>query len=158
MSIGGWRWVYYFNAIFFGFSALSILVFYRPLPTKLRRELTTASEIRSLDFLGIPLLLLGVIGVVIALTWGGNAYPWDSARVIAFLVVGIAFLVAFGSYGEPPCFTLSHLAEEISHRGIWTHRWPHRSSLPAITQLPVSAVCGLCRRHATLWSQRIPPS
>lgn len=98
MSIGGWRWVYYFNAIFFGFSALSILVFYRPPPTKLRRELTTATEIRSLDFLGIPLLLLGVIGVVIALTWGGNAYPWGSARVIAFLVVGIAFLAAFGFY------------------------------------------------------------
>jgi hypothetical protein len=60
---------------------------HRPPPTKLRRELTTATEIRSLDFLGIPLLLLGIIGIVIALTWGDNTYAWGSSQVIAFLLL-----------------------------------------------------------------------
>lgn len=81
-----------------------MLVFYRRPPTKLRREFTTATEIRFHDFVGSPLVLLGVIGIVIALIWGDNAYLWGSAGVNVFLIVGIAFLFVFGFYGEPPCF------------------------------------------------------
>ncbi|RSL72456.1 hypothetical protein CEP53_001108 [Fusarium sp. AF-6] len=40
-SSSGWRWVYYFNAIFFGVVAVFLFVFYNPPPTKLRRENTT---------------------------------------------------------------------------------------------------------------------
>lgn len=99
MSSSGWRYVYYFNAAFFGISGLAILVLYWPPPTTLRRGNTTRSQIRSIDYLGILLFLLGVVGLVTALTWGGNAYPWDNSRVIALLVLGVAFLVGFCVYG-----------------------------------------------------------
>jgi hypothetical protein len=100
MSVSGWRWVYYFNAVFFGLSGLLVLLFYRPPPTLLRRENAVMSEIRTVDYFGISLLLAGAIGVVLYLTWGGNAYAWNDAHVLATLVLGVAFLVGFCLYGK----------------------------------------------------------
>ena len=99
MSADGWRWVFHFNAIFYGLSGLLVMITYNPPPTLLRRENSIGAELRSVDYFGILLLLCGVIGIVTSLTWGGNAYPWKSARVIAMLVVGVAFLIGFGLYG-----------------------------------------------------------
>lgn len=76
-----------------------VAVLYKPPPTKLRRENTTTSEIKSIDYYGILLLLCGVVGIVTGLTWGGNAYPWKSVRVILFLILGALLLIAFGIYG-----------------------------------------------------------
>ena len=101
MSTNGWRWVYYFNAIFFGFSALLITLFYHPPLTKLRREQSIIAELKSLDIIGVVLLLASVICIVVALTFGGNIYGWDATAVIAPLVVGIALLAGFCSYGKP---------------------------------------------------------
>ncbi|KIX05574.1 uncharacterized protein Z518_06446 [Rhinocladiella mackenziei CBS 650.93] len=53
---------------------------------------------RWVYYIGILLLVLGVVGVVTLLTWGGNAYPWKSARVIAMLAVGVVLLIVFGLY------------------------------------------------------------
>ena len=32
------------------------------------------------------------------LTWGGSAYPWDSAHVLCTLIIGFALLVSFSFY------------------------------------------------------------
>ncbi|KAF5009461.1 hypothetical protein FDECE_4315, partial [Fusarium decemcellulare] len=97
-STDGWRWVYYFNAIFFGSCALSMVALYHPPPTRLRRENSVKDSIKSVDLAGIALFLCGVIPIVVSLTWGGHAYPWDSPRVVSLLVVGIVFVVGFGVY------------------------------------------------------------
>ncbi|KAF2022832.1 MFS general substrate transporter [Setomelanomma holmii] len=98
MSAGGWRWAYYFNAIFFGLSGLLITVFYHPPLTQLRREQSIMAELKSLDIIGVMLLLAGVICIVTALTFGGNIYSWDSPSVMAPLVIGIGMLIAFCSF------------------------------------------------------------
>ncbi|CAK7207033.1 hypothetical protein SEUCBS139899_009841 [Sporothrix eucalyptigena] len=102
----GWRWVYHLNDIFFGVVAILTILFYNPPPTKLLRESihTNRSILKSIDFVGVILFICGMICLVIPLVWGGNAYPWNNARIIALLVVGGAFLVAFGfydAYGRP---------------------------------------------------------
>lgn len=99
MSADGWRWVYYFDAIVFALSGLLIAIMYRPPPTKLRREMSTMAEIMSVDAVGAGLLLCGIICIVTSLTWGGNAYAWNSSHVIATLVVGIVILICFVCYG-----------------------------------------------------------
>jgi MFS family permease len=99
MSAEGWRWVYYFNAIFFGLAAVLIGALYHPPPTKLRRENSIVDELKSVDIVGIVLLLCGVIGIVLGLTWGGDEYTWSSPQVIGTLVVGCCFLFAFGCFG-----------------------------------------------------------
>lgn len=89
MSVSGWRWVFYFNAICFAVSGAAICLLYNPPPTRLAREHSTTSQIKSVDYVGIALLLIAAVGIITSLTWGGNAYPWNSARVIAFLVIGV---------------------------------------------------------------------
>ena len=68
------------------------------------------SAFKSVDYVGAFLLLLGVVGIVTSLTWGGNSYPWSSSRVIALLVLGVAFLAGFCVYGECPSFLLKRNA------------------------------------------------
>ncbi|KAJ0426771.1 major facilitator superfamily domain-containing protein [Aspergillus carlsbadensis] len=101
ISITGWRWVYYFNAVFFAISGSGTYLFYRPPPPMLMREREAGrSALKDVDFIGMLTLLFGVVGVVLALTWGGNVYPWNSAAVVASLVVGVFFLAVFGAYGS----------------------------------------------------------
>lgn len=128
MSVSGWRWVYYFNAIFFGISGLLILILYKPPPTFLRRENSIMEEVRSVDYTGILLLLLGAVGIVTALTWGGNAYDWNDAHVIAMLVVGIALLIGFCLYGTVDIYMImgwaNWIAESYGRKdGLIDHRF-----------------------------------
>ncbi|KAM5345965.1 hypothetical protein ACJ41O_011826 [Fusarium nematophilum] len=97
-SAYGWRWVYYYNAIFFGVFAILILALYNPPPTRLRRENSVRHVLKSVDFAGVALFVCGIIGIVTALIWGGHTYPWDNSRIIVLLVLGCFFLVAFGVY------------------------------------------------------------
>ena len=48
-----------------------------------------------MDFLGIFLALAGMTVVILGLTWGGREHPWDSAHVIATLVVGTVVSISF---------------------------------------------------------------
>ncbi|KAF4334226.1 major facilitator superfamily transporter [Fusarium beomiforme] len=69
-STYGWRWVYYLNAIFFGTCALCITASYNPPPTRLQRETSAKDSLKSVDLIGIALLLSGIIPIVVSLTWG----------------------------------------------------------------------------------------
>lgn len=94
-----WRWSYYLNAFIYGTSAVLVFFFYHPPPTGLRRQHNELREILSkVDYFGIFLFAGSIASLLIALTWGGDSYPWSSGRVIASLVVGCAGLVAFGVY------------------------------------------------------------
>lgn len=53
-----------------------------------------------MDFGGIVLFSGGLILFLLGLSWGGGLYPWNSAHVIATIVVGIVTLIAFVLYGE----------------------------------------------------------
>ena len=53
-----------------------------------------------MDFGGIVLFSGGLILFLLGLSWGGELYPWGSARVIATLVVGLVVLVIFVLYGK----------------------------------------------------------
>ncbi|CAH0033226.1 unnamed protein product [Clonostachys rhizophaga] len=128
-STSGWRWVYYFNAIFFGIVAVSLLVFYHPPPTTLRRTNTTSEALKSIDFAGVAMFLCGIISIVVALNWGGHAYPWDNSRVIALLALGSLFLIGFGVYG-----IWAHIGTEkwgLSD-GLLDHRFFHERNYPLI--------------------------
>ncbi|GAM43429.1 hypothetical protein TCE0_050r18235 [Talaromyces pinophilus] len=94
-----WRWSYYLNAFVYGTSATLVFFFYHPPPTSLRRQQGQLREILSkVDYFGIFLFACSIASLLIALTWGGDTYPWSSGKVIATLVVGCAGLVGFGLY------------------------------------------------------------
>ncbi|PMD55689.1 siderophore iron transporter [Hyaloscypha bicolor E] len=94
-----WRWNYYLNAISCGLSVVFFILFYFPPKfSQLTRNASWRSEIKKFDYGGFILYSGGLVLVLLGLSWGGSAYPWHSAHVIAALVVGFVTLIAFAIY------------------------------------------------------------
>ncbi|RHZ55168.1 uncharacterized protein CDV56_106552 [Aspergillus thermomutatus] len=113
-----WRWVFLFN-VPGGLVALVLIVWCLPtsetssrltLRKRLRTKLSK-SEFARVDICGMFLLLASSVLLVFALEEGGSRYPWDSAAIIAPVVLAIiaaivlvsweAFLQKRGSVQEP---------------------------------------------------------
>jgi hypothetical protein len=69
--------------------ALSVLWFSFPNIRPTVRE-------RRIDFLGAATLVAGVVPLLLALSWGGNTYPWLSPVIIGLFAVALVMLVTFG--------------------------------------------------------------
>lgn len=52
-------------------------------------------RLRTVDVGGQLLFLISFGLIVLALTWGGVTYPWDSAAVLTSLVLGLFLVAAF---------------------------------------------------------------
>jgi hypothetical protein len=70
-------------------------IFYHPPPRVNSTGLTNREIIAQIDFVGGILSIAGLILFLAGLLWGGYQYPWGSAHVIAPLVIGAVFLIAF---------------------------------------------------------------
>ncbi|KAJ8518245.1 hypothetical protein ONZ45_g4681 [Pleurotus djamor] len=93
-SQGNWRWLFYLNLPICGLAATFVLVFMN-LPTP---PGSFSSKIRRLDWIGNFLIVASTTSCTIALTWGGVVAPWDSARVLVPLVLGLFGLALFVFY------------------------------------------------------------
>ncbi|SCE65331.1 drug resistance transporter, EmrB/QacA subfamily [Micromonospora purpureochromogenes] len=92
-----WRWIFYINV---PLAILAIVVCYhvmRLIPFE-RRE-------HAIDWLGAGLLVAGVSALLLALSWGGNEYAWDSGVIIGLFVagavLGLLFVVQEARVAEP---------------------------------------------------------
>lgn len=85
-EIAGWRWVFYAN-IPLGILSLFMIAFKTP---KLNHG--TRGKI---DFAGAFLLLVVFIPFLLALTWGGSKYPWNSTILLSMFGLSLAALVIF---------------------------------------------------------------
>ena len=85
--IAGWRWVFYVN-LPLGLVALYLIATKMPL-------LGEGSGRGKIDFLGAALILTTFIPLLLALTWGGSTYAWDSLTIIALFAVSLLSLIAF---------------------------------------------------------------
>jgi MFS family permease len=100
----GWRWVFYVN-LPLGLIALALIGFLLP-------RLAGHGRVR-IDWLGIVLLVGGVVPILVGLTWAGITYPWDSIQVITALAGGAVLLAVFAvweNHAAEPILTL-HLFE-----------------------------------------------
>ena len=100
----GWRWVFLVN-LPLGLIALAMIAVLMP-------RLAGHGRVR-IDWLGIVLLIAGVLPILIGLTWAGITYPWNSVQVIGTLVIGAVLLAAFALWenrANEPILTL-HLFE-----------------------------------------------
>jgi EmrB/QacA subfamily drug resistance transporter len=81
-----WRWCFYVN-----------------IPVAIVMLVMTASTIPAvkavvrpiIDYAGIALVALGSCGLILALEWGGNEYPWGSATIIGLFAGSVVLLTAF---------------------------------------------------------------
>ena len=92
-----WHWVFFIN-IPLGVLIVVLFIFFFPAlrPDQLKHKI---------DYLGITTLILAVVPMLIALTWGGVEYPWGSARIIsmfAFSAVMIPLFIVIEGRAEEP--------------------------------------------------------
>ncbi len=95
-----WRWLFYIN-LPLGIAALAFVIVFLHLPHVPRKH--------AIDYLGFSTLGLGLVAVLLATSWGGTQYPWDSWHVIGLYAVGALLLIAFlinERYAEEPVIPL----------------------------------------------------
>lgn len=86
-----WRWCFYVN-LPIGGVALMFLVFGFN-PPRVRGD--TRNKLRQIDYLGTVLLVSGLVLILLAMTFGGNDFPWKSAAVIVCFTLGGLLVVGF---------------------------------------------------------------
>ncbi|MGZ3723133.1 MAG: MDR family MFS transporter [Bdellovibrionales bacterium] len=84
----GWRYVFYVN-LPVGLLAFGILYFYFP---KIERDKNINP---SIDYWGALTLVLSVVPILLALSWGGRDYPWSSPLIIGLLTFGAVATILF---------------------------------------------------------------
>jgi EmrB/QacA subfamily drug resistance transporter len=82
-----WRWVFYVN-LPLGLIALAVLWLGFP---NIRPQRTD----RPIDVLGAITLVLGVVPLLLALSWGGSEYPWSSAPILGLFTFAVLMIGAF---------------------------------------------------------------
>ncbi|KAJ1936692.1 hypothetical protein EC988_008122, partial [Linderina pennispora] len=90
-SKAGWRWVFYFSLPVGAVAGICVALFLR-LP---RPQGSFMEKLKRVDFIGIAVLVVGVVMFLLALSFGGKEYPWSSPTVICLLVFGILVILAF---------------------------------------------------------------
>ncbi len=82
----GWRWNF-FSTIPLGVIALFFVIRFLKLPHVQRKAVV--------DVWGIVTLAPALVGILLATSWGGTTYAWDSPVIITLFVVGGLLLGAF---------------------------------------------------------------
>jgi EmrB/QacA subfamily drug resistance transporter len=86
-----WRWCFYVNLPIGGFAvALLMIGFHPPKPTGNIR-----SKLAKIDYVGTFVLVAGLVLLLLALTFGGQDFPWRSAAVICCFVLSGVLLILF---------------------------------------------------------------
>ncbi|MFI0451154.1 MDR family MFS transporter [Actinomadura sp. 6N118] len=101
-----WRWCFYVN-LPLGALALVMVATVLHLPKH-------RSEAR-IDYMGVVLLGTAITSLVLATTWGGNEYAWDSATIIGLGVLAVAAGAAF-------LFVERRAAEPVLPLGLFRNR------------------------------------
>ena len=82
----GWRWLFYVT-VPVGLVALFVIARFLVMPHTRRHA--------QIDTWGIVTMALGVSAVLLAVSWGGISYPWNSPIIVGLFAAGAVLLTAF---------------------------------------------------------------
>jgi len=99
-SPGGWRIIFWIEAALHGVTALGFAALYWPTRRSDYPNLSLKEIVWLSDPIGSFFYIGGSTLILLALTWGGGNYAWNSAAVVASLVLGFLLIIAFGLYGQ----------------------------------------------------------
>ncbi len=82
-----WHWVFFVN-IPLGVLIICLFIFFFPnfRPNNLKH---------NIDYPGLVTLILTVVPAMLALSWGGVEYPWNSTQIISILIFSVVMLALF---------------------------------------------------------------
>ncbi|KAM0811775.1 hypothetical protein AB5N19_12131 [Seiridium cardinale] len=90
-SLASWRWSFWVNVPISGLAACIIFFF-----LDVQHEYTPFSDgLKAIDWTGIFAFLGCAVMLLLGLDFGGDLFPWNSAKVIALLAVGGALVFVF---------------------------------------------------------------
>ena len=96
LHISGWRWNFYLNL---PLSLLALFMIITGMPATSRRAKA------KIDFGGAGLVIVAAGALMLALSWGGETYPWSSPTIVGLLGLSaasvIALLVVESKVSEP---------------------------------------------------------
>ncbi|KAG0196933.1 hypothetical protein BGX28_009542 [Mortierella sp. GBA30] len=88
-----WRWAFYIN-LPVGAVAMTLLTVF--LHMNRRKNVSLATNLKSLDYSGIFLLIVSIVMILLGLNWGADAkYAWGSVTILVLLIVGFVIGVLF---------------------------------------------------------------
>lgn len=91
-----WRWCFYINLPIGAVTFLVVLFILKlPKTNDTTEQLSVRDKVSRLDPLGTICLVPSTICLLLALQWGGSAYPWSDGRIIALLVLFGTLMIAF---------------------------------------------------------------
>ncbi|KAG0223112.1 hypothetical protein BGX31_008679 [Mortierella sp. GBA43] len=81
-----WRWAFYINL---PVGALSMILLICFLHMNRRKHVSFASSLKTLDYVGITLMMVSIVMILLGLNWGADGkYAWNSAVILVLLIVG----------------------------------------------------------------------
>jgi MFS family permease len=82
-----WRWCFYINLPFGGFTMAALLFFLPPLKHPELNSVPLAEKLKKIDIVGLLIFIPAITCLLIALQWGGSTYDWSNGRIIALFVL-----------------------------------------------------------------------
>jgi len=113
-----WHWIFYIN-IPLGIAVIALFVVFFP-------QITPATREHRLDYAGIVALVLSVVSLLLALSWGGGQYDWVSGQVLGLMIFGSVMVLVF-------IVVESRAADPIMP--LWVFRYPSVSVSLVVTSL-----------------------
>ncbi|KAI1297014.1 hypothetical protein EDD11_007269 [Mortierella claussenii] len=103
-----WRWAFYIN-LPIGALAMVLLVLFMHMNR--RKDVSLATNLKSLDFVGIVLMIVAIVMILLGLNWGADAkYAWNSSVILVLLIVGVLLVAVFlfneAKYAKRPIIPL----------------------------------------------------
>ncbi|HEU0027344.1 MAG TPA: MDR family MFS transporter [Ktedonobacterales bacterium] len=90
-----WRWVFYVN-LPIGVLALLVLMAWLPATISVRSSAYRGwAAVRRIDFAGALTAAAATVCLLLALTWGGTASPWESPQAVGLLIAAGVLYLAF---------------------------------------------------------------
>ena len=83
-----WRWNFYIN-VPIGLVVLVLVIMYMP-------KIAGRASSHKIDYAGAATLAAGLGSLLLAVTWGGVEYAWNSWQILSLFAVSLASLVSFG--------------------------------------------------------------
>ncbi|KAH8651397.1 major facilitator superfamily domain-containing protein [Xylariales sp. PMI_506] len=98
-SRSSWRWCFYIN-VPIGVTAFAVLFIF--LHVQYERNLAWSRRFQRIDLSGNLIFVAAIAAVLIALTWGGTIYNWNTFHVIVPLAVGLIGILLFTAFEWTP--------------------------------------------------------
>ncbi|OAG09948.1 MFS general substrate transporter [Paraphaeosphaeria sporulosa] len=121
---GSWQWNFGVAAIAQFLSFLGLLFMY--FPPAHPYGIPPRQLLREIDYVGMFLFVAGAVPVLVGIVWT-TVFPSDDAHVVAALVIGFAFIVAFALWE-----IFSKTKHPLTPTYVFTSSWGRDFTAPAI--------------------------